>query len=45
MQQELTCDFTAEEIKDALFQMGSTKAPGLDGMNALFFPKILACGG
>ena len=40
MQQELTCDFTAEEIKDALFQMGSTKAPGLDGMNALFFQKF-----
>ena len=40
MQQELTCDFIAEEIKDALFQMGPTKAPRPDGMNALFFQKF-----
>ena len=40
MQQELTFDFTAEEIKDALFQMGPTKAFGPDGMNALFFQNF-----
>ena len=40
MQQKLACDFTTEEIKDALFQMGPTKAPRLDGMNALFFQKF-----
>ena len=40
MQQELTFDFTAEEIKAALFQIGPTKAPGLDGMNALFFQNF-----
>ena len=40
MQQELTCDFIAEEIKDALFQMGPTKAPWPDGMNAFFFQKF-----
>ncbi|XP_075650022.1 uncharacterized protein LOC142620549 [Castanea sativa] len=40
MQQTLTSDFTTEEIKVALFQMGPTKAPGLDDMNALFFQKL-----
>ena len=45
MQNCLSCDFTAEEIKIAMFQMGPTKAPGPDGMNALFFSKILACYG
>ena len=40
MQQELTCDFTAKEIKVALFQMGPTKALRPNGMNALFFQKF-----
>ena len=40
MQQTLTSDFTADEIKDALFQMGPTKASEPDGMNALFFQKF-----
>ncbi|XP_075659071.1 uncharacterized protein LOC142628931 [Castanea sativa] len=30
MQQALSCEFTADEIKASLFQMGPTKAPGLE---------------
>ena len=36
----LSSDFTAEEVEVVLFQMGPTKAPGLDGMNALFYQKF-----
>ena len=37
MHQILSSDFTTEEIKAAVFQMGPTKAAEPDGMNALFY--------
>jgi len=38
----LSSEFTADEVRVALFQMGPTKAPGPDGMNAPFLSTILA---
>ena len=40
MQQILSSDVTVDEIKIAVFQMGPTKALGLDSMNALFYQKF-----
>ena len=37
---QLAAPFTGAEVYDALFQMHPTKAPGPDGMSALFFQKF-----
>ena len=39
MREELSRPSTVEKVKATLFQMGPTKASGLDGMNALFYQK------
>ena len=43
MQQILSSEFSADEIKVAFFQMRPTKAPGLDGMNVLFYQRLWHC--
>lgn len=39
LNEDLTKEFTADEVRAALRQMHPTKAPGPDGMSAVFFQK------
>lgn len=39
MNYTLIQDYTANEVKHALFQMHPSKSPGLDGMSPFFFQK------
>ena len=36
----MSSDFSADEIKEAVFQMAPTKAPRPDGMNTFFYQKF-----
>ncbi|KAL9663550.1 hypothetical protein QQ045_018939 [Rhodiola kirilowii] len=37
---KLVRPFTTEEVKEAMFQLGPTKAPGVDGFSAIFYHKF-----
>ena len=39
MNEQLQKPYSAEDVKKALFSIGDMKAPGLDGLHAIFFKK------
>ena len=40
MNKSLCTQYTEEEVKEALFNIGDLKAPGPDGMSAVFFKRF-----
>jgi hypothetical protein len=45
MNERLTAPFTAEDVKKAAFSIGDFKAPGPDGLHAIFYKKFWSlCG-
>jgi hypothetical protein len=40
MNEALLKPYTAEEIKEAMFDIGDYKAPGTDGLHAVFYKKF-----
>jgi hypothetical protein len=40
MNESLIAPFTAEDVKKAVFQIGDLKAPGPDGLHAIFYKKF-----
>jgi hypothetical protein len=40
MNRSLLADFTPEEVKKALFAIGDLKAPGPDGLHAIFYKRF-----
>ena len=41
MNEDLLKPYSPDEVKKALFSIGDMKAPGLDGLHAIFFKKVL----
>jgi hypothetical protein len=40
MNERLLAPFTAEDVKNAMFSIGDLKAPGPDGLHAIFYKKF-----
>jgi hypothetical protein len=45
MNEVLQAPFSAEDVRKAIFSIGDMKAPGTDGLHAIFFKKMLAYSG
>jgi hypothetical protein len=40
MNNMLTAPFSAKDVKKAVFSIGDLKAPGMDGLHAIFYKKF-----
>jgi hypothetical protein len=45
MNAQLLAPFSPEEVKKKIFSIGDLKAPGPDGLHAIFYKKKLASDG